>query len=143
MTFDGVRVPVENTLGSEGAGIFVMLRSVSSMELSLQRPFIAYIVTLIMSVGSCAAHLLVRNASLSKNVCCTWGSYLPIFIPRDSDGFPRWTTQRKAFGKPLHSQAVIRSKLAAMISRVESTQNWLENLTYQMNNMVRSVTLLV
>lgn len=49
----------------------------------------------------------------------------------------RWTTQRKAFGKPLHSQAVIRSKLAAMISRVESVQNWLENLTHQMNNMVR------
>jgi len=49
--------------------------------------------------------------------------------------FDRWTTQRKAFGKPLHSQAVIRSKLAAMISRVESTQNWLENITYQMNNM--------
>lgn len=48
----------------------------------------------------------------------------------------RWTNQRKAFGKPLHSQAVIRSKLAAMIARVESVQNWLENLTHQMNNMV-------
>ena len=48
----------------------------------------------------------------------------------------RWTAQRKAFGKPLHSQAVIRSKLAAMIARVESTQNWLENITHQMNNMV-------
>lgn len=51
----------------------------------------------------------------------------------------RWTSQRKAFGKPLHSQAVIRSKLAAMISRVESTQSWLENITYQMNHMVISV----
>ncbi len=49
---------------------------------------------------------------------------------------PRWTNQRKAFGKPLHSQAVIRNKLAAMIARVESVQNWLENLTHQMNNMV-------
>jgi len=29
-------------------------------------------------------------------------------------------TQRKVFGKPLHSQAVIRAKLAAMISRAES-----------------------
>jgi len=51
----------------------------------------------------------------------------------------RWTSQRKAFGKPLHSQAVIRSKLAAMISRVESTQSWLENITYQMNHMVIQV----
>jgi hypothetical protein len=48
----------------------------------------------------------------------------------------RWTNQRTAFGKPLHSQAVIRNKLAAMISRAEAVQSWLENITYQMNNMV-------
>ncbi|EIM91103.1 acyl-CoA dehydrogenase NM domain-like protein [Stereum hirsutum FP-91666 SS1] len=47
----------------------------------------------------------------------------------------KWVNQRKAFGKPLSSQAVIRSKLAAMISRVESAQNWLENVTWQMCNM--------
>ncbi|KAF9048416.1 acyl-CoA dehydrogenase [Panaeolus papilionaceus] len=47
----------------------------------------------------------------------------------------KWVSQRKVFGKPLHSQAVIRSKLAAMISRVESAQNWIENITYQMNHM--------
>jgi alkylation response protein AidB-like acyl-CoA dehydrogenase len=47
----------------------------------------------------------------------------------------RWTMQRKVFGKPLNSQAVIRAKLAAMISRVESAQTWLENITYQMNQM--------
>lgn len=40
------------------------------------------------------------------------------------------------FGKPLASQAVIRSKVAAMISRSESCQSWIENLTHQMNNMV-------
>jgi alkylation response protein AidB-like acyl-CoA dehydrogenase len=39
------------------------------------------------------------------------------------------------FGRPLASQAVIRYKLAAMISRVESAQSWLENITYQMNHM--------
>lgn len=49
----------------------------------------------------------------------------------------RWINQRKAFGKPLSSQAVIRNKIAAMIARVESAQGWLENVTYQMNNMVR------
>jgi alkylation response protein AidB-like acyl-CoA dehydrogenase len=30
---------------------------------------------------------------------------------------------------------VIRAKLAGMISRVESVQSWLENITYQMCNM--------
>jgi alkylation response protein AidB-like acyl-CoA dehydrogenase len=31
----------------------------------------------------------------------------------------KWSNQRVAFGKPLNSQAVIRHKLADMISRVE------------------------
>ncbi|KAG5652333.1 hypothetical protein H0H81_005401 [Sphagnurus paluster] len=47
----------------------------------------------------------------------------------------KWATQRQVFGKPLISQAVIRSKLAAMIARVESAQNWIENVTYQMTHM--------
>jgi alkylation response protein AidB-like acyl-CoA dehydrogenase len=47
----------------------------------------------------------------------------------------QWTSQRKAFGKPLNSQAVIRNKIAGMISRAESVQHWLENITYQMCNM--------
>jgi len=47
----------------------------------------------------------------------------------------KWSAQRKAFGKPLNSLAIIRAKLAAMISRAESCQNWLENITYQMCNM--------
>lgn len=44
----------------------------------------------------------------------------------------RWAHQRKVFGKSLLSQPVIRYKMAAMIARVESVQNWLENVTYQM-----------
>ena len=49
----------------------------------------------------------------------------------------KWTNQRKAFGKPLNSQAVIRAKLAEMIARVETCQAWLENITHQMCHMVR------
>ncbi|KAJ7284902.1 acyl-CoA dehydrogenase [Mycena rebaudengoi] len=52
----------------------------------------------------------------------------------------KWATQRKVFGKPLTLAGgllfpVIRAKLAAMISRVESAQSWLENITYQMCHM--------
>ncbi|KAF5371822.1 hypothetical protein D9615_009550 [Tricholomella constricta] len=47
----------------------------------------------------------------------------------------KWATQRQVFGKPLTAQPVIRSKLAAMIARVESAQNWIENVTYQMTHM--------
>lgn len=44
----------------------------------------------------------------------------------------KWANQRKAFGKPLIAQPVIRQKLAAMIAKVESVYAWLESLTYQM-----------
>jgi len=47
----------------------------------------------------------------------------------------KWAHQRKAFGKPLTGQAIIRAKLAHMIARVESVQSWLENVTYQMCHM--------
>lgn len=46
-----------------------------------------------------------------------------------------WTSQRKAFGRPLTSQAVVREKLAGCLSEVEAAQNWLENITYQMTKM--------
>jgi alkylation response protein AidB-like acyl-CoA dehydrogenase len=47
----------------------------------------------------------------------------------------RWATQRIVFGKPLASQPVIRFKLAKLISRIETCQNWFESVTYQMNNV--------
>ncbi|RXK38326.1 acyl-CoA dehydrogenase [Tremella mesenterica] len=47
----------------------------------------------------------------------------------------KWGAQRFVFGKPLLAQAVIRHKLAAMIAKVEATQAWLEQITYQMCNM--------
>ncbi|KAJ7593033.1 acyl-CoA dehydrogenase/oxidase [Mycena floridula] len=47
----------------------------------------------------------------------------------------KWVTLRKVFGRPLSSQPVVRSKLAAMIAACESCQSWLENITYQMTQM--------
>lgn len=47
----------------------------------------------------------------------------------------KWAHQRKVFNKPLIAQPVIREKLGSMISEVEAVYNWLENITYQMNEM--------
>ncbi|KAI8388191.1 acyl-CoA dehydrogenase/oxidase [Radiomyces spectabilis] len=47
----------------------------------------------------------------------------------------KWANQRKVFGKRLIDQPVIRNKLASMVSQLESVENWLENITYQMCNM--------
>lgn len=98
ITFENVKVPVENTLGPEGKGIFVILSNFNHERW-------------VMCCGSARSQRVIVDECL------------------------RWTSQRKAFGKPLHSQAVIRAKLALMIQRAESTQNWLESITHQMNNM--------
>ena len=68
--------------------------------------------------------------------CMRYGFALGALRMSAYDFFCRWVHQRKAFNRPLTSQAVVRNKLAGMIARVESVQNWLENITYQMNNMV-------
>jgi len=47
----------------------------------------------------------------------------------------RWAIQRKAFGKRLVDQPVIRYKLAEMSAMLECLEAWLESITYQMDNM--------
>ena len=47
----------------------------------------------------------------------------------------RWAMQRKAFGKRLIDQPVIRYKLAEMSAMVECLDSWLEYVTYQMDTM--------
>lgn len=64
-------------------------------------------------------------------VCCTAVAAQRLVV----EECLKWSTQRIVFGKPLTNLAVIRAKLASMISRVESCQSWLENVTYQMCNM--------
>lgn len=46
-----------------------------------------------------------------------------------------WANQRKVFGKKLISQPVIMAKLAEMAAQVEAASAWLDNITYQMQNM--------
>ncbi|TCD69249.1 hypothetical protein EIP91_008352 [Steccherinum ochraceum] len=98
ITFDNVKVPVENTLGKEGAGLHVMLSNFNHERWGMA------------CAGAATQRMIVEECL-------------------------KWSTQRVAFGKPLNSQAVIRSKLADMIAKAESVQSWLENVTYQMNNM--------
>ncbi|KAF9223837.1 acyl-CoA dehydrogenase NM domain-like protein [Gyrodon lividus] len=98
ITFDDVRVPVGNTLGEVGGGIFVILGNFNHERW-------------VMCCSSARSQRSIIEECL------------------------KWTNQRKAFGKPLISQPVIRSKIAGMISRAESVQSWLENITYQMTCM--------
>lgn len=47
----------------------------------------------------------------------------------------KWANQRKAFGRPLTAQAVVRQKIAYLIAQVEAAQHYLEFVTYQMCHM--------
>lgn len=47
----------------------------------------------------------------------------------------KWINQRKVFGRPLTSQAVVRQKVAYLIAQVEALHAYLEHITYQMNQM--------
>jgi len=47
----------------------------------------------------------------------------------------RFARQRQTFGKYLIEHQVIQHKIGEMARMVESSQGWLENLTYQMNTM--------
>ncbi|GAA5911500.1 hypothetical protein JCM6882_000519 [Rhodosporidiobolus microsporus] len=98
ITFDNVKVPVENLLGKEGKGLFVVLSNFNHERW-------------IMCCGS------VAGSRMAVEECF------------------KWAHQRKVFGKPLISQAVVRAKLADMIAKVESLQAYLENITYQMCHM--------
>jgi alkylation response protein AidB-like acyl-CoA dehydrogenase/predicted heme/steroid binding protein len=47
----------------------------------------------------------------------------------------RWSMQRKAFGRRLIDQPVIRYKLAEISAAIESLEAWNDSITYQMCNM--------
>jgi len=98
ITFDNVKVPVENTLGKVGDGLKVILSNFNHERY-------------VMATGSVAASRLITEQ------CFVWAHV------------------RKAFGKSLITQPVIRQKLAHMFAQVEANQAWLEHIGYQMCKM--------
>ncbi|KAJ3199408.1 hypothetical protein HDU82_000440 [Entophlyctis luteolus] len=98
ITYDNVKVPVENLIGKEGGGFPVIMFNFNHER------------WLIIAAVIRGSRLVTEEAF-------------------------KWAAQRKVFGKPLIEQPVIRFKLAKMIAEVESVQNWLENITYNMTKM--------
>ncbi|KAF8206502.1 acyl-CoA dehydrogenase/oxidase, partial [Mycena galopus ATCC 62051] len=98
VTFDNVRVPLENQLGAGHPGLNIILANFNHERW-------------ILTANTIGAQRLIFEECF------------------------KWATQRRVFGKSLSSQPVIRQKLAAMISRFESCQSWIENLTFQMCSM--------
>lgn len=55
-------------------------------------------------------------------ICCRMARYSRLIY----EECMKWVTLRKAFGKPLSDQAVIRAKLGAMLANVDAGQAYLE-----------------
>jgi len=51
----------------------------------------------------------------------------------------KYALKRETFGKKLIEHQVIRWKFAEMARQIESTSNWLENITYQMCTIPRDI----
>ncbi|KAL3897043.1 MAG: hypothetical protein SGCHY_003687 [Lobulomycetales sp.] len=97
ITFENVKVPVENLLGIEDKGFMVVMSNFNHERWA-------------MCVG-------VNRATRYVIEECF-----------------KWANQRKVFGKKLLAQPVIRQKLAEMVSLNEAMTQWVDHLTYQMNN---------
>jgi alkylation response protein AidB-like acyl-CoA dehydrogenase len=98
ITFDDVKVPVENLIGKENRGFKYIMANFNHERWGI-----------------------VVQATRFARIC-----YEEAF---------KYAHKRKAFGKRLIDQPVIRNKLAHMSRHIEATHAWLEMLTYQMKTM--------
>ena len=91
VTFDKVRVPIENTLGEEDGGLYVLLSNFNHERW-------------VMCCSSARAQRLIVEECLKYVIRPTYSRDVTDAVRY------RWTCQRKAFGKPLVDQAVVRHK---------------------------------
>eukprot|EP01027_Heterolobosea_sp_BB2_P020511 GEZU01029264.1.p1 GENE.GEZU01029264.1~~GEZU01029264.1.p1 ORF type:complete len:529 (-),score=184.06 GEZU01029264.1:295-1881(-) len=98
ITFEDVKVPVENLIGEENQGFKYIMYNFNHERWQI----------------------IVQSLRFAR-VCY-------------EDAF-NFAHKRHTFGKPLIEHPVIRLKLANMLVEIESCQNWLENITYQLNTM--------
>jgi len=95
ITFEEVKVPVENLIGEENNGF----------------------------------RYVMYNFNHERWAMCVHGIRFSRCLFEESF---KYAHKRKTFGKRLIDHPVIRMKLANMARQIESSYNWLENITYQM-----------
>jgi alkylation response protein AidB-like acyl-CoA dehydrogenase len=98
ITFEDVKVPVENLIGKENEGFKYVMYNFNHER-----------------YGIC-----VQAARMAR-VCY--------------EEAVKYASKRETFGKKLVEHPVIRMKLAHMARQIEATQNWLENITFQITTM--------
>ena len=118
VTFEDVKVPVENLIGKENQGF----RGLSRLSISPSTvPQLTVSFTVIMTNFNHERIGIVIQCIRFSRVCY--------------EESIKYAHKRRTFGKKLIDHPVIRLKLAHMARQIEASYNWLENLIYQCNVM--------
>lgn len=114
ITFEDVKVPVENLIGKENQGFKVIMTNFKQV-----RPHCRCTQT-----NSQSSHerigIIIQCLRFSR-VCY--------------EESMKYAHKRRTFGKKLIDHPVIRLKLAHMYRQIEASYNWLENLIFQCQSM--------
>lgn len=118
VTFEDVKVPVENLIGKENQGF----RGLSRLSISPSTvPQLTVSFTVVMTNFNHERIGIVIQCIRFSRVCY--------------EESIKYAHKRRTFGKKLIDHPVIRLKLAHMARQIEASYNWLENLIYQCNVM--------
>jgi alkylation response protein AidB-like acyl-CoA dehydrogenase len=113
ITFDSVKVPVENLLGEENKGIHVILSNFNHERWMM----------------ACA---VIRMSRLVTEECMKWSNQRLVFGKRLIEQPVIRQKYKLLFQSFLAADCC---RLAKMIAHCEANQAWLENITYQMTLM--------
>ena len=114
VTFEDVKVPVENLIGKANQG-FKGIYNHNSRSLMLT------VLAVIMTNFNHERIGIIIQCLRFSRVCY--------------EESMKYAHKRRTFGKKLIDHPVIRLKLAHMARQIEASYNWLENLVYQCNVM--------
>lgn len=114
ITFDNVKVPVENLLGEENKGIHVILSNFNHERWMM----------------ACA---VIRMSRLVTEECMKWSNQRLVFGKKLIE--QPVIRQKSVFHYPFSFRQADAPRLAKMIAHCEANQAWLENITYQMSLM--------
>jgi alkylation response protein AidB-like acyl-CoA dehydrogenase/predicted heme/steroid binding protein len=117
ITFEDVKVPVENLLGKKDQGFRGTLNNPGYESHLLTISFSAVIMT---NFNHERMGIIIQSLRFSR-VCY--------------EESVKYANKRRTFGKKLIEHPVIRMKLAHMARQIEASYNWLENLIYQCQKM--------
>jgi len=119
VTFEDVKVPVENVIGKPNQGFKVIMTNFKYVHLQTQS--LLDHLTLVLTMLSHERIGIIIQCLRFSRVCY--------------EESVKYAHKRRTFGQKLINHAVIRLKLAHMARQIEASYAWLESMIYQCQKM--------